>query len=360
LGEKQRDHIPYRQSKLTYLLKDSIGGNCKTIMVANIWPEGDHLEETISTLKFASRMMKVSNEATINIHLDPQVLLKKYEKEIKELKQELAMHDTLASRGRISYEPYTPEQQYQQQLIAQQFLNGELEDIEIESLRQVKELFFQFRNIYKKVLRDVKNNAFVDTKDVVQKGDKPAEIKDTKATGRQMANGVGTEENKHGFGIGKASKEAKPTTLADSLVRDETLDEVQDEDLHEKPQVVEKKPDENLIKQMQNLDKNQIFNQFKEKEGKEYNESVLKNITALKEKKQDIKELSDKCQNTKDQMDRLKDLIQQKQETKNQEEIQQGIIDEEEFQYIKELKDLKKIFKIETEKKSRNLNQLSS
>ncbi len=54
-------------------------------MIANIWPEASHLEETISTLKFASRMMKVSNEATIQMKLDPTVLLKKYEKEIKEL-----------------------------------------------------------------------------------------------------------------------------------------------------------------------------------------------------------------------------------------------------------------------------------
>lgn len=86
LSEKQRDHIPYRQCKLTNLLKDSIGGNCKTIMIANIWPESLHLEETISTLKFATRMMKVSNEATVQLKLDPQVLLKKQEKEIKELK----------------------------------------------------------------------------------------------------------------------------------------------------------------------------------------------------------------------------------------------------------------------------------
>ena len=55
-------------------------------MIANIWPEADHLEETISTLKFASRMMKVCNETSINVSLDPTVLLKKYEKEIKELK----------------------------------------------------------------------------------------------------------------------------------------------------------------------------------------------------------------------------------------------------------------------------------
>ena len=38
LSDQQRDHIPYRQNKLTYLLKDSIGGNSKTCMIANVWP----------------------------------------------------------------------------------------------------------------------------------------------------------------------------------------------------------------------------------------------------------------------------------------------------------------------------------
>jgi kinesin family member 6/9 len=90
-------------------LKDSIGGTSKTIFIANIWPEQTHLEETISTLKFAARIRKVTNDATINVKLDPQVLLKKYEREIRDLKQELAMHDTLANRGRINYEPYTPQ-----------------------------------------------------------------------------------------------------------------------------------------------------------------------------------------------------------------------------------------------------------
>lgn len=48
-----------------FKIKDSIGGHCKTIMIANVWPEDTHLEETISTLKFATRMMKVSNDAIV-------------------------------------------------------------------------------------------------------------------------------------------------------------------------------------------------------------------------------------------------------------------------------------------------------
>lgn len=106
LCDSKRDHIPYRQAKLTNYLRDSLGGNCKTVMVANVWPEKRHLEETTSTLKFATRMMKVNNEATVNVFQDPTLLIKRYEKEIKDLKQELAMHDTLAGRGRINYMSY--------------------------------------------------------------------------------------------------------------------------------------------------------------------------------------------------------------------------------------------------------------
>lgn len=86
LCEKKRDHVPYRQAKLTNILRDSIGGNSKTLMVANVWPEPTHIEETISTLKFATRMMRVSNEAIVNVVLDPALQIKRYEKEIRDLK----------------------------------------------------------------------------------------------------------------------------------------------------------------------------------------------------------------------------------------------------------------------------------
>ena len=106
LCDRKRDHVPYRSSKLTNMLRDSLGGNCKTVMIANIWPEARHIEETTSSLKFATRMMKIQNEASVNIIADPNLLIKRYEHEIKSLKQELAMHDTLANRGRINYAAY--------------------------------------------------------------------------------------------------------------------------------------------------------------------------------------------------------------------------------------------------------------
>ena len=47
LADKRRDHIPYRQSKLTHVLKDSLGGNCSTLLIANIWAERGQILETV-------------------------------------------------------------------------------------------------------------------------------------------------------------------------------------------------------------------------------------------------------------------------------------------------------------------------
>ena len=56
-----KPHIPFRDSKLTRLLKDSLGGNCRTVMVANITPCSVHYEDTINTLKYASRVRQIRN-----------------------------------------------------------------------------------------------------------------------------------------------------------------------------------------------------------------------------------------------------------------------------------------------------------
>ena len=100
-----------------------------------------------STLKFATRMMKVSNEATVNILQDPALQIKRYEKEIKDLKQELAMHDTLSNRGRINYASYNQKEQSEVQDLATAFLAGDRDDIgDIDSLRKVREVFSCIRN----------------------------------------------------------------------------------------------------------------------------------------------------------------------------------------------------------------------
>lgn len=66
LTEKGREHIPYRDSKLTYLLQDSLGGNSKTILIATASPSPTCYSETMSTLKFAKRAKEIKNLPKIN------------------------------------------------------------------------------------------------------------------------------------------------------------------------------------------------------------------------------------------------------------------------------------------------------
>jgi len=81
--KKLRSHIPYRDSKLTRILEDSLGGNCKTTMMAMISSSYNGYAESISTLKFATRAKKIKNEARINEDADQRALLRKYEIELK-------------------------------------------------------------------------------------------------------------------------------------------------------------------------------------------------------------------------------------------------------------------------------------
>ena len=93
--QKPRSHIPYRDSKLTRILEDSLGGNCKTTMMAMISPAADSYSESLSTLKFATRAKKIKNEAKINEDVDQKALVRKYEIELKKLKIELLEKEAL-------------------------------------------------------------------------------------------------------------------------------------------------------------------------------------------------------------------------------------------------------------------------
>lgn len=86
-------HIPYRDSKLTRLLSDSLGGNSKTLMIANIGPASYNYDESITTLRYANRAKNIKNKPKINE--DPKdALLREYQEEIKRLKALLAERAT--------------------------------------------------------------------------------------------------------------------------------------------------------------------------------------------------------------------------------------------------------------------------
>lgn len=91
LTDPNSSHVPYRNSKLTRLLSSSLGGNSKTLLIACISPAETSSDETLNTLRFASRAKQVENKAKINEDAR-DALLREYKRQVEELKRKLDIH----------------------------------------------------------------------------------------------------------------------------------------------------------------------------------------------------------------------------------------------------------------------------
>ena len=85
-GDGVRSHVPYRDAKLTRLLADSLGGNCKTTVIANLSPATASFSESLSTLHFTQRAKTIKNRVRVNEDVDKRTLLRRYEKELHRLR----------------------------------------------------------------------------------------------------------------------------------------------------------------------------------------------------------------------------------------------------------------------------------
>ena len=81
LTDGKSTHIPYRDSKLTRILQESLGGNAKTSLIITCSPAKYNLDETLSTLRFGARAKRIKNKAKINREMTIQELQALYEEE---------------------------------------------------------------------------------------------------------------------------------------------------------------------------------------------------------------------------------------------------------------------------------------
>ncbi|XP_009979504.1 PREDICTED: kinesin-like protein KIF13B, partial [Tauraco erythrolophus] len=87
-GKNKNKFVPYRDSVLTWLLKDSLGGNSKTAMVATVSPAADNYDETLSTLRYADRAKNIVNHAVVNE--DPNArIIRELREEVEKLREQL-------------------------------------------------------------------------------------------------------------------------------------------------------------------------------------------------------------------------------------------------------------------------------
>lgn len=86
-GKKKNEIVPYRNSSLTFVLKNALGGNSKTIMICAISPAFLNYEETLSTLRYADNAKKIQNKAVINESVQDRMIreLKEENKKLKEM-----------------------------------------------------------------------------------------------------------------------------------------------------------------------------------------------------------------------------------------------------------------------------------
>lgn len=96
-------HIPFRDSKLTFLLRDSLGGNAKTVLIANVSTSDACAHETMSTLLFAQSAKCVRNRAVVN--LDTQGETRALKAEIKRLQSELSRWQVRPQACRACFSP---------------------------------------------------------------------------------------------------------------------------------------------------------------------------------------------------------------------------------------------------------------
>uniref|UniRef100_A0A452TG23 Kinesin-like protein n=1 Tax=Ursus maritimus TaxID=29073 RepID=A0A452TG23_URSMA len=150
LSEKHRAHIPYRNSMMTSVLRDSLGGNCMTTMIATLSLEKRNIDESISTCRFAQRVALIKNEAVLNEEIDPRLLIIRLQKEIQELKDELAV-----VTGEQRTEALTDAELLQLEKLITSFLEDQDPESRLEVGTDMRKIHHCFHHL-KKLLNDKK------------------------------------------------------------------------------------------------------------------------------------------------------------------------------------------------------------
>ncbi|XP_060585541.1 kinesin-like protein KIF9 isoform X2 [Ruditapes philippinarum] len=392
LADRRREHIPFRQSKLTHCLKDSIGGRSNTLLIANIWGESSQVEETVSTLRFATRMMCVASEPTVNEVYDPAVLVKKLQKEINHLKNELAMHDTLTNRSQITYDPLSEQQKYEIRQQVRRYVEGNLDEIDVINLRQIQGTFEAFRDIYQQMDKDIEERlrqkyALIDRTD-------PSAIQAAQQAGVPISDDgtlVG-ESDGQSFGVGVAprSARAEPSSVVQLKKKEDERKKrdrggrgargspvagraspahsgkgERDIKSPHTPLERERKEEEDRTTPTSSAggsrterqtrpstppQRTKAFEEFKQERGSEINRILVENKEILASKKKKYTELARTINQTKVDIDKSRSKLDQLKEDREQagptyNEDGDIVISEDEFLEIKRLKDLKQNYR---------------
>lgn len=385
--------VPFRQSKLTSVLKDALGGNCKTVMVGTIWPEDRHLEETISTLRFASRVRMLTTHAVVNERRDPEFLVKKYERQVANLKQELAMRDALSgahNKFALRYDANFSEAEKQEmRRTCKKFLNSEvaIEDVQLHSLTHIRELFSQIRVVVDEMKQDMGNKHASALLELEEKlaSNPSANVSnsasaaatpraDANANASEVSKGkaadaVGESDKPSGFHLGNAPAHARPEGGAHASgtpMAQDRYDLGDDRDAAATPDTMLDDHDVQLYGDaMQStskmaigggvgsgsgssgVDKSTAFDLFKYEveEGRNLSIILKERKKRLTDLRMNLRQQTMELNSSKEEIDRLNHSLNNRLSSEHPGDEGEDIVDEEQYKYLQSLKMAKRHYR---------------
>ena len=180
-------HIPYRESKLTRLLQDSLGGRTKTCIIATISPSSGNLEETMSTLEYAFRAKNIKNRPEVNQKMAKREVIKEYTCEINQLRAQL---DCMRRKDGV----YLPTDEYERMIKESRELQEQVSLIE-ETLKAKERAFEEMQELFNRKAKHAEKveKKLAETETVLDKT--KSEL--THTTGALVATRIDLDENKH-------------------------------------------------------------------------------------------------------------------------------------------------------------------
>ncbi|XP_065181401.1 uncharacterized protein LOC135812028 [Sycon ciliatum] len=140
----------FRQDKLSHVLKHCIGGNCQTAFLTNIRTEVEHVEETLSSLQFSEKAVSIPIAMQTTAREPANLVVRKQQLEIELLREELAAQSIVFGGVDIHHEPFSqPEVERIREKVTDFLESGDISGLKIESVRQTREIFQQFRQLYR-------------------------------------------------------------------------------------------------------------------------------------------------------------------------------------------------------------------
>ena len=281
LVDGKNSHIPYRDSKLTRLLQDSLGGNARTVMVANLGPASYNYEETLTTLRYANRAKNIKNKPKINE--DPKdALLREFQEEIKRLRGQL---DKKGSGGASVRKKRRNKDGSN---------DGESDDIEDETEQNQEELL----KIEQKKLDEEKHNLLENNEMVKEEKNKLIEEID------KRAQQVKKERQKAGAVSAKIKAMESKLLIGGKTILDKTTEQEKALEQRTKEILEQKKREREIAQKLEQEEENAL--EIKE------NYSSLQQEVDAKTKK--LKKLFNKLQSTKQEIvDTQEDHIKERQ-----------------------------------------------